>query len=76
MPTSWSRLLANATPADRQGWRLVAGGCGIAWPALGEIVSLRAVWASEGPASGQGEADRGVRQLSVRDVTAMKEGAG
>jgi hypothetical protein len=43
MPTGWSRILATATPAERRRWRVVAGGFGVAWPVLGEIVSLQAV---------------------------------
>jgi hypothetical protein len=43
MPTVWSPALADAAPAERRGWRLVAGGLGVAWPTLGEILSLHAV---------------------------------
>jgi hypothetical protein len=47
MPTGWSRVLATATPVERRRWRLVAGGFGVAWPALGEIVSLHPVQVAE-----------------------------
>ena len=43
MPTAWSPALADAAPAERRGWRLLAGGLGVAWPTLGEILSLHAV---------------------------------
>jgi hypothetical protein len=43
MPTVWSPALAHAAPAERRGWQLIAGGLGVAWPALGEILSLHAV---------------------------------
>ena len=49
MPTGWSRALATAAPAERRRWRLVAGGFGVAWPGLGEIVSLHAVSGRERP---------------------------
>lgn len=51
IPTCWSRVLATATPAERRRWRLVAGGFGVAWPALGEIVSLHAVQIAERPSA-------------------------
>ena len=54
MPTGWSPALARAAPAERRGWRLVAGGFGIIWPTLGEIVSLHPVLIRERPPAGEG----------------------
>jgi hypothetical protein len=54
MPTGWSPALAHAAPAQRRGWRLVAGGLGVAWPALGEILSLHSVPIRRHPAGQSG----------------------
>ena len=33
-PLAWFPRLAHATPAERNNWRLIAGGEGIHWPEL------------------------------------------
>jgi hypothetical protein len=61
MPTGWSPALAQASPAQRRAWRLVAGGVGVAWPALGEIVSLHPVVVRERTGEGGRDLEGGRR---------------
>lgn len=39
-PISWYPRLENATPVERQDWRLIGGGRGIHWPLLDEDISV------------------------------------
>jgi hypothetical protein len=39
-PIAWYPRLMHGTPAERNEWRLIAGGRGIHWPALEEDVSV------------------------------------
>ena len=40
-PLEWFPRLRDASPADRETWRLIGGGRGIHWPALDEDISVR-----------------------------------
>jgi hypothetical protein len=39
-PLAWSPRLADATPAQRENWRLIGGGQGIHWPDVDEDISV------------------------------------
>jgi hypothetical protein len=39
-PIAWYPRLLHGTPAERNEWRLIAGGRGIHWPALEEDISV------------------------------------
>lgn len=41
VPLAWYPRLANATPAERARWRLIADGIGIHWEDVDEDVSIR-----------------------------------
>jgi hypothetical protein len=55
VPLSWYPRLAHARPAERNHWRLIAGGAGIHWPDIDEDISIDALLAgirsAESPAS-------------------------
>jgi hypothetical protein len=40
-PLEWFPRLRDASPADRDQWRLIGSGQGIHWPTLDEDVSVR-----------------------------------
>jgi hypothetical protein len=40
VPLEWYPRLLEATPKDRNNWRLIGGGLGIHWEALDEDVSV------------------------------------
>jgi hypothetical protein len=39
-PIAWYPRLMHGTPAERNEWRLIAGGRGIHWPTLEEDISV------------------------------------
>jgi len=39
VPLAWFPVLLNATPAQRQNWKIAGGGYGIHWPDLDEDLS-------------------------------------
>jgi hypothetical protein len=39
-PIAWYPRLLHGTPAERNGWRLIAGGRGVHWSALEEDISV------------------------------------
>lgn len=39
VPLAWYPRLLNATPAQRQNWRIAGGGYGIHWPEIDEDLS-------------------------------------
>lgn len=39
-PLSWFPTLLQATPAERQAWRLIGGGVGVHWEVLDEDISV------------------------------------
>ena len=39
-PLAWYPRLLHGTPAERNDWRLIAGGRGIHWPVLEEDISV------------------------------------
>ena len=41
VPLAWSWRLSEATPEQRQRWRLIGDGVGIHWPDVDEDVSAR-----------------------------------
>lgn len=43
VPYSWFPRLANATPAQREGWRLIGKGTGIHWEMIDEDLSIVAL---------------------------------
>ena len=45
VPLAWFPRLAHGTPAERNNWRLVAGGEGIHWPDLDEDISVESLLA-------------------------------
>lgn len=40
LPLEWFPKLRNASPQERQNWRLIGKGIGIHWPDLDEDISL------------------------------------
>jgi len=42
-PLAWYPRLFNATPAQRENWRLIGGGEGVHWPDVDEDLSLEGV---------------------------------
>jgi hypothetical protein len=54
VPLAWYPRLLNATPAQRQNWKVAGGGYGIHWPELDEDLSteglLRGAPAPKSPA--------------------------
>jgi hypothetical protein len=55
VPFAWFPRLLHATAAERENWRLIAGGEGIHWPDLDEDISVSSLLAGrpsdESPAS-------------------------
>jgi hypothetical protein len=55
VPVAWFPRLLHATAAERENWRLIAGGEGIHWPDLDEDISVSSLLAGrpsdESPAS-------------------------
>lgn len=45
VPLAWYPRLAHATPAERDNWRLIGGGEGIAWPLVEEDLSVESLLA-------------------------------
>ena len=45
VPLAWFPRLAHGTPAERDNWRLIAGGEGIHWPDLDEDISVESLLA-------------------------------
>ena len=45
VPLAWFPRLAHASPAERDNWRLIAGGEGIHWPDLDEDISVESLLA-------------------------------
>jgi hypothetical protein len=41
VPLAWSWRLSDATPAQRENFRLIGGGQGIHWPEIDEDISLQ-----------------------------------
>ena len=52
-PLAWYPRLRHGTPAERNNWRLIAGGQGIHWPDLDEDISVASLLA--GRASGESQ---------------------
>jgi hypothetical protein len=51
-PLAWYPRLWHATVADRNEWRLIAGGRGIHWPAIDEDISVTNLLAGRASAEG------------------------
>ena len=45
VPLAWFPRVAHGTPAERNNWRLIAGGEGIHWPDLDEDISVESLLA-------------------------------
>jgi len=43
VPLEWSPRLANATPDERQNWRLIGNGVGIHWESVDEDISVESL---------------------------------
>ena len=43
VPLEWSPRLANATPTERQNWRLIGDGTGIHWESVDEDISIESL---------------------------------
>ena len=43
VPLIWSPRLQNATPEQRNAWRLIGGGVGIHWEAVDEDISVESL---------------------------------
>jgi hypothetical protein len=67
VPLAWVPRLAHASPAERDNWRLIAGGEGIHWPDLDEDISVESLLA--GRRSGE-------TQESLRRWLQRRESAG
>ena len=66
VPLAWFPRLAHGAPAERNNWRLIAGGEGIHWPELDEDVSVESLLA--GRRSGETQ-DSLRRWLQRRETT-------
>jgi hypothetical protein len=66
VPLAWFPRLARGTPAERNNWRLIAGGEGIHWPDLDEDISVESLLA--GRRSGETQ-DSLRRWLQRRETT-------
>ena len=66
VPLAWFPRLAHGTPAERNNWRLIAGGEGIHWPELDEDISVESLLA--GRRSGETQ-DSLRRWLQRRETT-------
>jgi hypothetical protein len=58
VPLAWYPRLLHARPAERQNWRLIAGGDGVHWPDLDEDISVAALLAG----LPSGEAERSLKK--------------
>ena len=67
VPLAWFPRLAHASPAERDNWRMIAGGEGIHWPDLDEDISVESLLA--GRRSGE-------TQESLRRWLQRRESAG
>ena len=47
VPLAWYPRLLNATPDERDSWRLIGGGRGIHWPKLDEDISVASLLAGQ-----------------------------
>lgn len=45
VPLGWSPRLLNATPTQRNNWRLIGSGVGIHWPDVDEDISVEGLLA-------------------------------
>ena len=52
-PLAWYPRLAHATAEERRGWRLIAGGRGLHWPAVDEDISVANLLAGQPSAESQ-----------------------
>lgn len=62
LPLTWYPRLHNATPEDRENWRLLAEGEGVHWNSLDEDLSLEGFVAGR-PAAGSEEYRRRYRPI-------------
>jgi len=62
VPLAWFPRLAHASPAERDNWRLIAGGEGIHWPDLDEDISVESLLAGRG----SGETQESLRRWLQR----------
>jgi hypothetical protein len=53
VPLGWYPRLAQATPAERTNWRLIADGRGIHWPDIDEDISVANLLAGQPSAESQ-----------------------
>ena len=58
VPIAWYPRLSHGTRAERDNWRLIAGGDGIHWPDLDEDVSVGALLEGRRSAESQGSLKR------------------
>ena len=54
VPYHWFRRLAEATPAQRAGWRLIGQGTGIHWEEVDEDLSVSALLRPVAEPAGEG----------------------
>jgi hypothetical protein len=47
VPLAWFPRLLNATPQQRQNWRLIGDGVGINWPTIDEHISVEGLLAAK-----------------------------
>ena len=66
VPLAWFPRLAHGTPAERNNWRLIAGGEGIHWPELDEDISVESLLAGRR----SGETQDSLRRWLQRRETA------
>ena len=57
VPYDWFPRLAAATPAQREGWRLIGKGTGIHWEAVDEDLSISALLRPMVAPAGEGARD-------------------
>ncbi|BCV24016.1 DUF2442 domain-containing protein [Gelria sp. Kuro-4] len=43
VPLEWFPRLRDASPAERENWRLIGGGIGINWPVLDEDIAVESL---------------------------------
>jgi hypothetical protein len=67
VPLAWFPRLAHGTSAERNHWRLIAGGEGIHWPDLDEDISVEGLLAGRR----SGETQESLRRWLQRRETAQ-----
>ena len=69
VPIGWYPRLLQATPEERNNWRLVGGGQGIHWPDLDEDISVENLVAGNPSGESQRSFKRWLNERKSRDTS-------